>query len=92
MALGGLKTEADLSRWLEREFHNRFGAISFQQISGTLDGSRISPPLRLDEVAADPDAPSEGAYLYCIADNGAGKREIRARFPTGAVQVVKTEP
>lgn len=41
---------------------------------------------------ADPGAPSANfGYLYC-RDNGSGKTQIVARFPTGAVQVLATEP
>lgn len=41
---------------------------------------------------ADPGAPSANfGYLYC-RDNGSGKTQIVARFPTGAIQVIATEP
>jgi hypothetical protein len=40
----------------------------------------------------DPSAPvSNNAFLYC-RDNGSGKTQLVARFPTGAVQVIATEP
>lgn len=41
---------------------------------------------------SDPSAPAANkAVLYC-RDNGSGKTQIVARFPTGAVQVIATEP
>ncbi|MCR4339412.1 MAG: hypothetical protein NUW01_05940 [Gemmatimonadaceae bacterium] len=41
---------------------------------------------------SDPDAPAaNGARLYA-KDSGAGKTLIVARFPTGAVQTIATEP
>ena len=41
---------------------------------------------------ADPTAPSaDNALLYC-KDNGAGKTQIVARFPTGAVQLIAQQP
>lgn len=46
----------------------------------------------LPELQANPAAPETGAVLYVIANNGAGKREARILFPTGAFQVVNTEP
>ena len=40
----------------------------------------------------DPAAPAaNGATLYC-RDNGSGKTQLCVRFPTGAVQVLATEP
>jgi hypothetical protein len=40
----------------------------------------------------DPTAPSANkARLYC-KDNGSGKSQLVVRFPTGAVQVIATEP
>jgi hypothetical protein len=41
---------------------------------------------------ADPDAPAaDNARLY-VRDNGAGLSQLVVRFPTGAVQVLATEP
>ncbi len=41
---------------------------------------------------ADPAAPvADNARLY-VRDNGAGKTQLVVRFPTGAVQVLATEP
>ena len=74
--IGKLQTEGDVARFIE---------------------SRQSPPRQPDrvlmaELETDPDPPASGALTYCVADNGSGKREVRTLFPTGAAQVVVTEP
>lgn len=56
----------------------------------------VLPPNRgtraFGEVAADLPAPAKGGVAYVIGNNGAGKRELRIRFPTGVPQVIATEP
>lgn len=48
--------------------------------------------IELDEAAADLAAPAaDNARIYA-RDNGAGKTQVVVRFPTGAVQVLATEP
>jgi hypothetical protein len=41
---------------------------------------------------SDPAAPAANTGLLYVRDNGSGKTQWVARFPTGAVQVVATEP
>ena len=41
---------------------------------------------------SDPAAPSANRGRLYFKDNGAGKTQIVVRFPTGAVQVIATEP
>lgn len=41
---------------------------------------------------SDPTAPSANKGRLYFKDNGAGKTQLVARFPTGAVQVIATEP
>ena len=41
---------------------------------------------------SDPSAPSTNNVRLYAKDNGAGKTQLVARFPTGAVQVLATEP
>lgn len=48
--------------------------------------------LPLAEISADPSAPSTNVGLVYMKDNGGGKTQLVVRFPTGAVQVVATEP
>lgn len=51
-------------------------------LSGYMEGSEI----------ADPAAPSANSGRAYFRDNGAGKTQFVVRFPTGAVQVLATEP
>jgi hypothetical protein len=53
-------------------------------VAGHQDLQKVSEP-------AAPAAGFIGGRLY-IRDNGAGKGELCVRFPTGAVQVIATEP
>lgn len=41
---------------------------------------------------ADPAAPAANRGRLYFRDNGAGKTQLAVRFPTGAVQVLATEP
>lgn len=60
---------------------------------GSPDPPAYRPPLgQYAEVTTTPAAPAKGAIIYCVPDNGSGKRQLRALFPTGAAQVIATEP
>jgi len=48
-------------------------------------------PLILPEIS-DPAAPASNSGALYVRDNGGGKSQIVARFPSGAVQVIATEP
>ena len=48
--------------------------------------------LQLSELGADAAAPAANKARLYSRDNGSGKTQIVARFPTGAVQVIATEP
>jgi hypothetical protein len=41
---------------------------------------------------ADPAAPDANVGRLFVRDNGSGKTQLCVRFPTGAVQVVATQP
>lgn len=41
---------------------------------------------------ADPAAPAANSARFYTKDNGAGKTQLVVRFPTGAVQILATEP
>jgi hypothetical protein len=41
---------------------------------------------------ADPAAPAANSGRLYFRDNGAGKTQLVVKFPTGAVQVIATEP
>jgi len=51
-------------------------------IPGYIGGAEIS----------DPAAPAANSGRLYFRDNGAGKTQLVVRFPTGAVQVIATEP
>lgn len=53
--------------------------------------SQIREGMTLEEVAA-PSAPAANTAVFYCRDNGSGKTQLVARFPTGAVQVIATEP
>lgn len=53
-------------------------------------GYRISRYLDLPVLDAAPDAPTDGARLFVVEVGG--KDTLQARFPTGAVQTIATEP
>lgn len=57
---------------------NRVG----QRSNGWLEGAEIT----------DPGAPPANSGNLFFRDNGSGKTQLVARFPTGAVQVISTEP
>lgn len=52
---------------------------------------RADGSLKLTEMS-DPTAPVAGNVKIYSRDNGSGKTQVVARFPTGAVQVIATEP
>jgi hypothetical protein len=86
--------------------HQAALAIGWGQITGeptTLAGYGITDALEsflensakgyeLSEMTADPAAPAANKVRVFSRDNGAGKTQICALFPTGAVQVLATEP
>jgi hypothetical protein len=51
-------------------------------IPGYVEGTEIS----------DPAAPGPNKGRLYFRDNGAGKTQLVVRFPTGAIQVIATEP
>ena len=44
------------------------------------------------ELGADAAAPPANWGRFYVRDNGAGKTQLVVRFPTGAVQILATEP
>lgn len=48
--------------------------------------------VELEEVDSEPAEPAAGLARLYLIDNGAGKLQLRVRFPTGAAQTVATEP
>jgi hypothetical protein len=83
MSIGSIDTEADLARFIMRE-KLKPGADSI-----TLQRARL--PFT-DFPESTPDAPGADIARVFSQDNGAGKTQLCVRFPTGAVQVIATEP
>ena len=48
--------------------------------------------LEFRETVGDPSNPPPNEARLFARDNGAGKTQLCVRFPTGAVQVIATEP
>lgn len=71
---------ADLSR-----FARKASAQTFSELQTFSEGAIIS------EVASAPAAVAGAVVLYA-ADNGSGKLQLMARFPTGAAQQLAIEP
>jgi hypothetical protein len=67
-------------------------------VGATAVGIAAGNPLAINEnyleggEIADPSAPSSNYGRLYFRDNGAGKTQLVARFPTGAIQVIATEP
>ena len=57
-----------------------------------LTNSGTSGYIEAREQSPDPDAPSADRGRLFFKDNGLGKTQLVARFATGAVQIVATEP
>jgi hypothetical protein len=71
--------------------------LAFWRLLEQLDGriaaiERTGSRSELREVSPDPPAPGPDRVRLFARDNGAGKTQLCARFPTGAVQVISTEP
>lgn len=59
----------------------------------SVDGEQLKVPgfIHLKELTTDPAAPATNEARLYVRDNG-GKTELVVRFPTGAIQVLSTEP
>lgn len=57
-------------------------------VTGTIEHTSYIEGIEM----ADPAAPAANRGRLYFRDNGAGKTQLALRFPTGAVQVLATEP
>ncbi len=72
-----------------KAFEFRFNNTERLSISAQHSGGRIE---FVTESTADHDAPAANAAKVYTKDNGSGKTQLVARFATGAIQVLATEP
>ena len=79
------------SLWAANDTHE---VLAFRRFWDTEDRLAILGKgiIRMMEVDGDPPAPDADNVLIFARDNGTGKTELCARFPTGDVQVLATEP
>lgn len=85
----GSRLDADtLRNKIPEDFAKKNGDLTFvfsvlnMLLAGYIEGDEIS----------DPSAPAANKGRVYFRDNGAGKTQFVARFPSGAVQVIATEP
>lgn len=69
---------------------NATADLNLTGTAGTLEMD-VTGSLGLPTVITDPTAPTSGGLVY-VKDNGSGKTQLAVRFPTGAVQILATEP
>lgn len=81
-------------------FTNLYGLLLGNVVGGTVENYAIktgSGPIHfgdymeLAKVTAPGNSPANTGYLF-LRDNGGGKMQIAAHFPSGAIQVIATEP
>ena len=77
---------------MRRMLGEQHGIVHLDRVAGQLRAPQVPDALPLRPLATDPDPPTDGALLYVIADNGAGKVEARFLFPTGSPVAAATEP
>ena len=69
-------------------------ALNKASVLGFFGAIGAGTAFELSEVATDPAAPDGTNFhgRFYMRDNGAGKSQFVVRFPTGAIQVLATEP
>jgi hypothetical protein len=68
----------------------RFGPLSFSS-DANFKFTGTSPIFEIGKATAPGSSPANTAYLF-VRDNGSGKMQLAARFPSGVIQVITTEP
>lgn len=58
----------------------------------TTAGLKSDKGFHLTELGADPTAPATNNAIIYAKDNGSNKTQVCIRFPTGAVQMIATNP
>ena len=84
---GDTKIDLNGSQFIRSQ---RFGPLSFSS-NANIKFTGTTPVLEIGKVTAPGSSPADTAYLF-VRDNGAGKMQLAARFPSGLIQVIATEP
>ena len=86
---------AQLGGGADGVFVNRLNCGGSALINGELDTGgviSIGTYAALPPLAAPPPAPTDPIAAHLFARDNAGKKQLCVRFPTGAVQILATEP
>lgn len=76
-----------------QHMRNETGRVDMQwDNSGTVGRYLWNAYHDLTEQASDPAAPATNTARFFSRDNGSGKTQLCVRFPTGAIQIIATEP
>ena len=75
----------------DRQNESKVRALIMQFAQSILAEIRNKTIFEAPEIA-DPAAPAADHGKMYFRDNGSGKTQLVVRFPTGAVQVIATEP
>ena len=73
------------------DFNRGFVGVAGQKAVKVTDGSTAGGALQFQEMTA-PAAPATNLCMLYAEDTGGGKTRLVVRFPTGAAQVLATEP
>lgn len=73
------------------QFANRF-SVGVTRTEPEAGAMHTQQGVLFSERSSDPSAPATNFGMLYMKDNGAGKTQLCVRFPTGAVQVLSTEP
>lgn len=96
VAVGNTSTAIDRSVAVGKEAnsgHDRAVAMGYRSVTTAVDQIAVKDRhFEMDEMSADPAAPAANKGRVYMRDNGSGKTQYVVRFPTGAVQVLATEP
>jgi hypothetical protein len=82
------KIEMNASQYIQSQ---KFGTFKFSTLDNNQPFEFANAQLQLDKITAPASAPANSGYLF-VQDNGAGKMQLAAKFPSGAIQVIATEP
>lgn len=82
------KLEMNSSQFIQSQ---KFGTFKFSTLDNNQPFEFANAQLKLNKITAPSAAPANSGFLF-VQDNGAGKMQLAARFPSGAIQVIATEP